>query len=97
MTVTEFAETLYEECVADGSTAYADIILAAARAALLAGSGTVGAVNNGSVNGKSFSITVALSPAETLKACRAAINRYNGTESPQVTVPDYSRTIGGGW
>lgn len=97
MTVTELADTLYEECVAEGSTSFVDSILAAARAALLAGSGSVGTVNNGSVNGKSFSITVSLSPAETLKACRMAINRFNGTEAPMVTVPDWSRTIGGGW
>jgi len=96
MTVAGLTETIYEECVADGSTDYAETILAQARAALSAGNGTVGAVSNGSVNGKSFSINVQLSPAETLQACRKAINMFNGTDSAQVVQVDWSGSLGGG-
>ena len=94
MTVEDLADTLHQECIAEASTAFVSTILDAARAALTAGNGSVGALTSGSGNGKSYSRAVSLNPAEVIRACRMALNRYlgDGTDEQEVssTLPDFS-------
>ena len=94
MTVDELADTLHQECIAESSTSYVSTILDAARASLLAGQGSVSALTSGSGNGKSYQRAVSLNPAEVIRACRMALNRYlgDGTDDNEVsaTLPDFS-------
>ena len=94
MTVEELADTLHQECIAESSTSYVSTILDAARAALTASQGSVSALVSGSGNGKSYSRAVDLNPAEVIRACRMALNRYlgDGTDEQEVssTLPDFS-------
>lgn len=78
MTVEDLASALLEECLADGSSAFVSQILDDARAALTSGKGVVSALTNSSANGKSFQRTVSLNPAEVMRACRIALNRFAG-------------------
>lgn len=80
MTVREFTQVLVAECEADQSTAFVDSLIKDARAAMGAGKGSVGSITSGSVNGKSFTKQIDLSPLEVLSAARLARQAYLGDE-----------------
>lgn len=92
--VDEFIRVLVAEMEADQSTAIVDTILKDARAKLLAGKGTVGSLTASGLNGKSFSRTIELGPAEVVNACRQALKIYlsDGDDDDRVSVtyPDWS-------
>jgi len=94
MTVEELAQTLHDECIAERGTSLAQSIWDSAKAALVAGNGSVSALVSGSGNGKSYSRAVDLNPAEVMRAARLAISRYlgDGTDENEVssTLPDFS-------
>jgi hypothetical protein len=76
--LTEVLITLAED--ADGDTTDIDSLLASAKAALLAGGGSVGSLIASTVNGKSFTKQISLSPAEVMEACQDALRAIAGNE-----------------
>jgi hypothetical protein len=95
MEIAELVEALVGICEIEDSTTYVDELLASARAALAAGNGTVGALTTGAANGKSFGKTIDLNPAEVVQACIRARRLYEDDDSPQVVLPDFSRSLPG--
>lgn len=76
MTVAEFTQILVSEMEALGSTDMVDKMIIAARAQVMAGNGSLSSLTNTSLNGKSAARVVELTAAQTLKACRDALNIY---------------------
>lgn len=79
---------LFEEIDAAGSTAFVDRLRCDARDALLAGKGTIGTLTASSVNGKNFTKTADMNPAEVLQACQIAIDLYSA--DPKTVASSYA-------
>lgn len=91
MTVRDFTQVLVAECEADQSTAFVDCLIKDARAAMAAGKGSVGSITSGSVNGKSFTKQINLSPLDVLRAARVARQEYLGdSDQASATYADFS-------
>lgn len=92
MTVQQLTDFLIAECEDANNTTFATSMLTQAKTALLAGSGTVAALTMGSLNGKSITREVKLSPAEVALACRNAIRSFNNEAgSGSITFLDFSK------
>lgn len=94
MTIAELTDTLADLCELDGTTEVLDAVEAQARSALAAGNGVVGAITAGSENGKSVSMMIQFTGAETLRAVLKVRRILNGTAIPAVVGQDYSRSLG---
>ena len=92
--VDEFAQVLVAEMEADQSTALVDAILRDARAKLRSGKGSMGAITQSGVNGKTFTRQVELTPVQVVSACRRALKIYlndgDGDDIVSATYPDFS-------
>ena len=77
MTVADFSQVLLRKMERDGSTAYVDRLICQAEEAILNGKGTVGGLTSSGVNGKSFSRSIDMNPAQVLDACQQALDEYN--------------------
>lgn len=80
--IDEFIDFLIECCESDENTLYAEQLLNDARKAIAEGRGTVASLTSSSINGKSFSKTVHLSPIEVARACQLAIADYKRNAGP---------------
>jgi hypothetical protein len=76
--LTEVLITLAED--ADGDTTEINALLSAAKSALLTGGGSVGSLIASTVNGKSFTKQISLSPAQVMEACQDALRAIAGNE-----------------
>ena len=92
MTVSQLTEFLVADCEDTDDTAFTYALLSAAKAALLAGGGVIAPLTGGSLNGKTFTRELKLSPAEVALACRNALNLYNDAAGAgPITFFDFSR------
>jgi hypothetical protein len=85
------SEVLLDVIESDGSTRFVDQLYCDAKAALLAGKGTVGSLTQSSVNGKSFTKTADMNPAMVMRACQLALADHtaNGTGTARATYADF--------
>ena len=94
MTVEEFRELLIAEMRADGNTAFVDKLIKDARAAILAGKGTLSSLTTSALNGKSFARAVELTATQVLSAARQALHAYvsdgEGDDIVSATYADFS-------
>lgn len=91
MTVSDFSQVLLRKMEREGSTAYVDQLLCQAEEAILNGKGTVGGLTSSGVNGKSFSRSIDLNPAQVMDACQQALDEYNSEGgSVAATYADFS-------
>jgi hypothetical protein len=95
VTIGTLVDALVQICEVDDNTNYVDALLLQARAAVTAAAGSIGDFETGSVNGKTFTRKIQLTPAETIVACIRAKRLFMDQESPQVVHTDFSRTLGG--
>jgi uncharacterized protein (UPF0264 family) len=79
MTIQMLAELLIDETEMSNSTRFLDELMCKARNAILAGNGTIGSLTASSINGKNFTKTADMNPAEVLKACHMALDEIDGT------------------
>lgn len=89
----QFVSFLVADMEATGSTAFADGLLANAKAAITAGNGQLGFMTTGSVNGKTFGRSKELSALDVAAACREALDLYADDETRQITFPDFGSTF----
>lgn len=73
--IDDFAEFLLGEMIATESTAFADDILAAAKAKI-AGKGELSFLTTGTINGKTFARSKELSAIEVARGARLALKMY---------------------
>lgn len=75
-----FVQFLVDDMTAEGSTEWVDDLLAAAKAQIVAGAGSLPFVIGASLNGKSFNFDArtSISSAEMAIACRQALQSYKG-------------------
>jgi hypothetical protein len=97
MTVEEIGYSLYEQCVMARSTSRVTKMLQDAQdkmGASVAATGSVGTMQSGSGNGKSYSREKEAQILETIEACMIALNLYAGdgidTRVVSSTIADFS-------
>lgn len=89
--VDRFTKFLVMECEDTGSMTFVDTLLTAAKAAILAGQGSVAFLQAASGNGKSVTQAGALTCDEVAFACRTALRLYNNDAgSGPITFPDFT-------
>jgi hypothetical protein len=71
------ANVLYDEIESSGSTQWVDQLKCDAKAAIMAGKGSVGSLTSSSVNGKNFTKTAELNPVQVLEACQIALDMWS--------------------
>jgi hypothetical protein len=77
--VTRFVNFLVMECEDTGQTTFVNTMLAAAKAQILAGQGSIGFLTTASANGKAVTQVGSLTADEIAWACRTALRTYEGT------------------
>jgi hypothetical protein len=82
------ADILYEEIAATGTTEWVDRLRCDARDALMSGKGSVGSLTSSSINGKNFTKTAELNPAQVLEACQIALDLWS--DEPKTVGASYA-------
>lgn len=89
--VDEFVNVLVAKMEADQSTAYVDRLEKDALAKILAGKGSVGALTQSGVNGKTFARQVEMTPIQVANACQQAKKQYqNGGDNDDRVSASYA-------
>lgn len=90
--VEEFVDFLVECCESDENTLYVEQLLNDARKAIAEGRGAISSLTGSSINGKSFSKSVHLSPIDVARACQLAIAEYKRNAGPvRSTYGDFTK------
>lgn len=74
----DFVDTLVAECEASGNDKFVQDILKSAVDKVAGGKGEMSSLTNAQVNGKTFQRVQQFTALDTVRACRRALNIYNG-------------------